>query len=182
MKDYPLEHTHRLLEPGPIVLLTTSDGENANIMTMGFHMMIQHDPPLIGCVVGPWDYSYRTLRSTGECVIAIPTVDLATTVVNIGNCSGQDLDKFETFGLTPAKAAKVSAPLIKECLANIECRVADFTMVDKYNLFILKAMKVWIDGRREEKRLLHHKGDGTFSVDGPVIDLKDKMVKWPDLI
>ncbi|MBT1701789.1 flavin reductase [Chryseosolibacter indicus] len=53
MKNYPLNQVNRLLEPGPIVLVTTFYNEKPNIMTMGFHMMIQHDPPLIGAVIGP---------------------------------------------------------------------------------------------------------------------------------
>jgi hypothetical protein len=100
-------------------------------MTMGFHMVVQHAPPLIGCIIGPWDYSYRALRETGECVIAIPTVDLARKVVDIGNCSGETIDKFAKFKLTPLPASEVEAPLIAECVANIECRVADTALEDK---------------------------------------------------
>ncbi len=120
---------YRLLEAGPIVLVTTRHDSTPNIMTMGFHMMIQHAPPLIGCIIGPWDHSYKALRETGECVIAVPTVDLARKVVKIGNCSGAETDKFKKFRLTPLPAAEVGAPLVAECLANIECRVADTSLV-----------------------------------------------------
>jgi flavin reductase (DIM6/NTAB) family NADH-FMN oxidoreductase RutF len=126
-----------LLEAGPIVLVTTAHQGRPNVMTMGFHMMVQHDPPLIGCVIGPWDHSHQALRETGECVIAIPTVDLARKVVDIGNCSGADVEKFARFNMATAPAAEVSAPLITDCLANIECRVADTALAGKYNLFIL---------------------------------------------
>lgn len=172
---------YRLLEPGPILLVTTALKGKANVMTMGFHMMIQHDPPLIGCVIGPWDHSYKALRETGECVLAIPAVDLAKTVVDIGNCSGADTDKFETFKLHTKKAAKVSAPLLPACLANIECRVADDTLVQKYNLFVLEAVAIWMDRDRKERRMLHHQGDGTFTADGRIIDLKARMVRWKEL-
>jgi flavin reductase (DIM6/NTAB) family NADH-FMN oxidoreductase RutF len=169
---------YRLLEAGPIVLVTTSHQGRSNVMTMGFHMMVQHDPPLIGCIIGSSDHSYRALRETGECVIAIPTVDLARKVVDIGNCSGADIDKFAKFKLTAAAAGEVSAPLIGECLANIECRVADTTLVGKYSLFILEAAAIWIDRERKERRTLHHNGDGTFTVDGRVLDLRERMVLW----
>lgn len=75
MKELPASQAYRLLEPGPIVMVSTRDNGRANVMTMGFHMMIQHDPPLIGCVIGPWDQSYQVLRKTGECVIAVPGPD-----------------------------------------------------------------------------------------------------------
>jgi flavin reductase (DIM6/NTAB) family NADH-FMN oxidoreductase RutF len=167
-----------LLESGPVVLVTTRDGDRANIMTMGFHMVMQHAPPLIGCIVGPWDYSYKALKETGECVIAVPTVDLARKVVEIGNCSGAETDKFARFKLTPKKASKVGAPLIGECLANIECRVADESLAGKYSFFVLEAVAISIDRARKERRLLHHNGDGTFTVDGRKLDLKDLMVQW----
>lgn len=178
MEEVDPSKAYRLLEAGPIVLVATSNMGRPNVMTMGFHMMIQHAPPLIGCVVGPWDHSYGALRAMGECVIAVPTVDLARKVVDIGNCSGAQIDKFEKFGLTTTPAKKVKAPLIVECLANIECRVADPTLVDKYNLFILEAVAIWVDQERKERRTLHHNGDGTFTVDGRILDFRDRMVRW----
>ncbi|MBM9400184.1 flavin reductase family protein [Gluconacetobacter azotocaptans] len=180
MKPYPAAKAYRLLEPGPVVLVTTRAATGrANIMTMGFHMMVQHDsPPLIGACIGPWDFSFAALRETGECVIAIPTVDLAATMVDIGNCSGRDVDKFARFRLTEAPARAVRAPLIAECLANIECRVADTALVDAYGLWILEAVQAWTDPDRKERRMLHHNGNGTFTVDGRVINLQERMVLW----
>lgn len=170
------------MEPSPTVLLTTSHGERQNIMTMGFHMMIQHDPPLIGAVIGPWDHSYKALKATRECVIAVPGVDLAKRVVDIGNCSGKDTDKFKKFRLDARSAQKVAAPLIEQCLANIECKVVDTRMVSRYNLFILEAVKAWVNADRKELRTLHHQGNGTFKVDGKTIDLRERMVKWREYV
>jgi flavin reductase (DIM6/NTAB) family NADH-FMN oxidoreductase RutF len=180
MKNIPLSKAYRLIEPGPVVLVTTAHKGRPNIMTMSWHMMMEFMPPLIGCIVGPWDYSFKALRATGECVIAIPTVDLASKVVDIGNCSGQDVDKFEAFGLTPVPAKKVAPPLVAECLANLECRVVDTSLVGKYRLFILEVVKAWTDPKRQERRTIHANGDGTFVVDGRTINLKKKMVKWQD--
>lgn len=179
MKEVPASGAFRQLELGPIVLVTTKYEGTPNVMTMGFHMMIQHAPPLIGCVVGPWDHSYSALRATGECVIAVPTIDIARAVVDIGNCSGDTVDKFERFGLTPQPARSVAAPLIGECVANIECRVVD--TVEAHNLFILEAERLWIDMDRKERRTLHHRGDGVFAADGDVLDLSEHMVKWRHL-
>lgn len=183
MERLPAESAYRILESGPIVLVSTR-GPNgrANLMTMGFHMMIQHDPPLVGAIVGPWDHSRRALSQTRECVLAVPTVDLAETVVDIGNCSGASLDKFERFGLTPMPAQTVDAPLVRECLANLECRVVDDGFVRRYDLWVLEVQRIWIDAAREERRLIHHQGDGRFSVDGETLDLGERMVKWRHLM
>lgn len=182
MNEFPLSRVFHLIEPGPVVLLTTANKGRANIMTMSWHMMMEFEPPLIGCVIGSWDYSFTALCETSECVIAIPTVDLASTAVDIGNCSGRDVDKFNAFGLTPVPAENVKAPLIAECLANLECRVVDTSLVNKYNLFVLEVVKAWTDPKRKERRTIHHNGDGTFVVDGETINLKEKMVKWQDML
>lgn len=182
LADYPLSKACLLIERGPAVLVTTSDRGRANVMTMSWLMMMEFDPPRIGCVIGPWDHSFNALSETGECVIAVPTVDLAAKVVDIGNCSGRDIDKFQAFGLTPMPAEKVAPPLVAECLANLECRVIDDVMVDKYNLWVLEAVKIWIDPERKERRMIHHNGDGTFVVDGRALDLKARMTKWQEYV
>ena len=178
MKELPLSKAFHLIEPGPVVLVTTANKGLANIMTLSWHMMVEFEPPLVACVIGPWDYSFAALRATKQCVIAVPTVDLASKVVEIGNCSGRDVDKFAAFGLTPLPAEKVAAPLVAECLANLECRVADSRMVNKYSIFILEVVKAWTDPKRKKRRTIHANGDGTFVVDGRTINLKSKMVKW----
>jgi flavin reductase (DIM6/NTAB) family NADH-FMN oxidoreductase RutF len=142
MREISAAKAYRLFEAGPIVLMTTADQERPNIMTMGFHMMVQHDPPLIGCVISPWDHSYAALRKTRECVISVPGVDLASKVVDIGNCSGAEVGKFARFHLTAISSRQVRPPSIAECLANIECHIADDAMADRYSLFILEAMTI----------------------------------------
>ncbi|MGW1658421.1 hypothetical protein [Streptomyces atratus] len=69
-----------------------------------------------------------------------------------------------------------------ECSANIECRVADSSLVDPYSLFLLEPVRAWNDPSHPEPQLFHHRGDGTFTVDGPTIDLRDRMTKWQYLL
>jgi flavin reductase (DIM6/NTAB) family NADH-FMN oxidoreductase RutF len=178
MNEFPVSKVCRLIEPGPVLLVTTSQHDRPNIMTIGFHMMIQHEPPLIGCIIGPWDHSFTALQETRECVLAVPGIDLAQKVVDIGNCSGTEVDKFKKFRLSSMLAKSVAAPLVGECLANIECKVKDTTLVNKYDLFIFEAVHAWTNPGRKEKRTFHHRGDGTFTVDGRVINLQDRMTKW----
>lgn len=182
LRAHPLDQVHRLIEPGPVILITTRYRGVANVMTNGFNMMVRHAPPLIGCTVGPWDHSYQALVETGECVVSVPTAEIAETVVDIGNCSGADVDKFQQFDLTALAGENVQAPLVGECYANIECKVADASLVAAYHLFLLEPVRAWTDPSRPRPRLLHHRGDGTFSLDGEVIDLKTRMTKWQYLL
>jgi flavin reductase (DIM6/NTAB) family NADH-FMN oxidoreductase RutF len=175
MKDLPLSRVYQLLEPGPVVLLTTARKGRANVMTMSWHMMVEFEPPLIGCVVSSANHSFAALRATGECVIAVPARKLARKVVAVGNASGRDLDKFQAFGLTPAPAARVAPPLVAECFANLECRIADTRLVKRYNLFVLEAVKAWTDPKQKNPKTIHHHGYGRFAVDGAMIRLQSRM-------
>lgn len=172
---YPLSEVYGLLEPGPVVLLSTAGRERPNIMTLSWHMMVEFEPPLVACVVSNRDYSFEFLLNSGECVINIPTTKLAEQVVGCGNTSGQEIDKFEHFRLTPVPGSTVKAPLIAECYANLECRVADRTLVEKYGIFILEVLKAWIAPGVKNPQTLHHRGKGTFMVAGETIKLASKM-------
>ena len=172
MKDLALSKVYQMLEPGPVVLLTTAHKGRANIMTMSWHMMVEFEPPLVACVLSEANYSFAALRATKECVIAIPAVKLAPIVAEIGNCSGWDVDKFERFGLTPKAAARVAPPLVAECFVNLECRVINTRLVNTFNLFVLEVVKAWVDPAQKNPKTIHHHGYGKFVVDGEVIKLK----------
>ena len=178
MRELELGRTFTLLEPGPVVLVTTHDGSKANIMTISWTMVLDFTP-VFAMTTGAWNHSYKALRRTRECVIAIPPIDLLDTVVGVGTCSGADTDKFAKFGLTRGKAKRVGAPLIRECLANIECRVSD--IVSRHNIVVLDGVAAWRDPSRKEKRTIHAVGDGTFVVDGRTLDRKKAMrAKLPE--
>ena len=174
-KTFPLSEVYRLLEPGPVVLLTTARAGRANVMPMSWHLMMEFVPPLVGCVISNRNYSFETLKATRECVINIPTVELAEKVVACGNASGERVDKFKAFGLTPVAGAVVKAPLIAECYANLECKVVDTRLVTRYNFFVLEVVKAWIDPACKDPRTLHHRGRGLFMVAGESIKLASKM-------
>lgn len=170
-KSLPLAHVYGLIEPGPVVLLTTTAGKHVNIMTMSWHMMVDFEPPTLACVISSRNHTFGVLKKTRQCVLNIPTVELAKQVVACGNISGLNLNKFEAFGLTPRAAALVQAPLIEECYANLECRVVDTKLVEQYNIFVMVVVKAWIDPSKKNPRTIHHHGNGVFAVDGRTITL-----------
>ncbi|KAL7627672.1 hypothetical protein AAE478_001865 [Parahypoxylon ruwenzoriense] len=209
-EPYPPSKVYRLIEPGPVLLVTTGSLADSthNVMTIGFHMVMQHEsPPLVGICLGPWDASFAALKKQRECVLAVPAVEMAGVVVDVGNCSAADddddgddgddddtnddgdtsrgLNKWQRFGLEALPAAKVKAPLVggPDVIANIECVVEDTKMVSKYSMWVLKPVKAWLNPDKkpgEGGKMFHHRGDGTFVVDGEVLDLKDRMVKWQE--
>ncbi len=178
MRPLKLSKAFTLIESGPVVLVTTHDGKKNNIMTISWTMVLDFTP-VFAITTGEWNHSFRALRKSRECVIAIPTVDMLDQVVGIGTCSGADTDKFAKFKLTPVQGRLVKAPLIKECLANIECKVID--IVRKHNIVVLEAVAAYEDPARKEKRVVHAVGDGTFIVDGRKMDRRKMMAsKLPE--
>ncbi|MDE1943571.1 MAG: flavin reductase family protein [Betaproteobacteria bacterium] len=172
MRPMKLSRAFTLLEPGPVVLVTTHDGKKNNIMTLSWTMVVDFTP-VFAITTGKWNYSFAALKKHKECVLAIPTIDLLDQVVGIGTCSGSDTDKFDQFGLTPLPGKVVKAPLIKECLANIECKVID--RIKKHNIVVLEGVAAHMNPARKEKRMIHAVGDGTFIVDGRRFDRKKMM-------
>lgn len=174
LKSFPLSRVYGLMEPGPVVMVTIKEGQKANVMSMSWHTMMEFEPPIIGCIISGSHYSFDMLMATKECVIAIPTVELAGATVKVGNSSGRRTDKFKKFGLTTLPASLVAAPLIKECYANLECKVVDTSWVNKYNFFVLEVCKAWINPFIKNPRMIHHRGHGVFAIDGKVIKLPSK--------
>jgi flavin reductase (DIM6/NTAB) family NADH-FMN oxidoreductase RutF len=162
-KDFPVADVRRFLEPGPIVLVSSAWRGETNIMTMGWHMVMEFQPSLICCYIWNENLSFDHSK---ECVINIPTTDLAATVVDIGNSSGRDIDKFAAFKLTARPGTKVAAPLIEECYANFECRLVDSSLISKYSLFVLEVVKAHVARSPRYPRTLHYRGEGVFMISG----------------
>ncbi|SRR5579883_616469 len=174
-KTLSLSKVYQFLEPGPVVMVSTSYKNKNDIMTMSWHTMMDFEPPIVGCVISNRNYSFENLMKTNECVINIPTAALAKKVVGCGNTSGRKINKFNQFHLTPKLASKVKAPLIDECYVNLECKVIDKKLGKKYNFFILQVLKAWINPAEKNQKTLHHHGKGVFSISGKKIKLPSKM-------
>ncbi|HVJ53720.1 MAG TPA: flavin reductase family protein [Aliidongia sp.] len=167
--DFPVSKIRRYLEPGPIVLVTSAWQGKTNVMTMGWHTVMEFTPSLVGCVIAGGNHSFELVRNSRECVINLPTTRLVDQTVGIGNCSGRSIDKFDRFGLTPVPAAMVEAPLIAECHAAFECKLADDALVDRYNFFIWEVVKAHAAPTPKHPETIHYTGDGVFMVAGKII-------------
>ncbi len=167
--DFPVSQVRRYLEPGPIVLVSSRLGSKTNIMTPGWHTILEFSPSLVGLMISSGYHSFRMIRDSRECVINLPTTALTDMVVRIGNTSGRKIDKFTEFGLTAVEAREVKAPLIGECYACFECRLHDNTLVDRYNFFIFEVVKAHVATSPKHPETIHYTGDGVFMVSGKII-------------
>lgn len=174
-RDYPVDKIRRFIEPGPIVLVSSAYREQMNIMTMGWHMVMEFSPSLIGCYIWSENHTRKLVERSRECVFNLPTVDMAKTVVDIGNTSGAEIDKFAEFNLTPVPGRKVKAPLIKECYANFECKLRDSSQARKYSLFIFEVVKAHVALSPKLPKTIHYRGDGEFMVSGGSLNLRKRF-------
>lgn len=173
--DFPLSEVRQHLETGPIVLVTSAWQGETNIMTMGWHMMMQFSPALFGCYIWSANHSYELIHNSQQCVINVPTVELVDEVVAVGNSSGGAIDKFAQFDLTAAPAERVKAPLIKECYANFECKLFDSNLIGEYGLFVWEVVKAHVATSVKNPKTLHYRGQGKFMVAGETLDLRDQF-------
>jgi flavin reductase (DIM6/NTAB) family NADH-FMN oxidoreductase RutF len=165
-RDFPVSDIRRFLEPGPIVLVSSAWKGETNIMTMGWHMVMEFVPSLIGCYIWDQNHTQELVRRSRECVINIPTVELLDTAIRIGNSTGREIDKFAEFGLTPLPGGIVQAPLIAECYACFECRLYDASLVRKRNFFIWEVVKAHAAASPRYPKTFHYRGDGVFMISG----------------
>jgi flavin reductase (DIM6/NTAB) family NADH-FMN oxidoreductase RutF len=168
-RDFPVSQVRRYLEPGPIVLVSSAWKGRTNIMTMGWHTVMEFSPSLVGCMISGGNHSFEMIRGSRECVINLPTTALTDEVIGIGNSTGAAIDKFAEFGLTVGEAEKVGAPLIRECHASFECRLHDAALVARYNFFIFEVVKAHVAPSPRHPETLHYTGDGVFVLAGKVI-------------
>jgi len=173
--SFPLDEIRRFLEPGPVVLVSSAWKGETNIMTLGWHMVMGFEPSLLGCYISDANHSHVMLRKSRQCVINLPTADLLDTIVDIGNCSGAEVDKFERFGLTAVPGTHVDAPLIRECYANFECRLHDGGQIRRHGIFIWEVVKAHVATSPKLPETLHYRGDGEFMVSGKAISRRSKF-------
>ena len=171
--DFPVDRIRRFIEPGPVLLISSNLKGETNIMTCGWHMVMGYDR--VGCFIWDQDHSFEMIRKSRECVINVPTADMAETVVGIGNTSGTEIDKFAEFGLTPQPAERVKAPLVGEFFANLECRLADTSLINKYSLFVFEVVKAHAAKSPRLPKLLHYSGEGIFAVSDRTANLRKQF-------
>ncbi|RYZ60612.1 MAG: flavin reductase family protein [Proteobacteria bacterium] len=173
--NLPVDSIRRFLEPGPIVLVSSEWKNKRNIMTVGWHTVMGFSPSLIGCYIWNENRSFEAIRKSRECVFNIPTIDLMKETIAIGNSEGEDIDKFEAYGLTPLKGKKIKAPLIKECYANFECKLYETKMIKSYNFFVFEVVHAVAATTPKFPKTFHYRGDGQFMISGDSKSMKSQF-------
>jgi len=135
----------RLLEPGPVVLVTAQFRSQPNVMTAAWVVPLSLEPPRIGIAVHPARFTHELVTRSELFVVNLPTLRLLDAVHRCGIVSGRQVDKFAHAGLHPGDALEIDVPIIEECAAHIECGLADRLSLGDHDLFVGEVLAVWAD-------------------------------------
>jgi len=170
-KNIPITKANRLINHGPTVLVTSRLGEKTNVMTAAWQMPVSSKPMLVAVALGHERFSHGLITESREFVINIPHLELIKEVVCCGTHTGRDMDKFTFCKITPVKAQKVDAPLIMECIGNIECRLYSYHEAGDHTIFVGEVVAasvregIFDDYLRvdlDKAKTLHHLGGKNF--------------------
>lgn len=181
-REIPLDKANRLLNIGGVVLITAKSGERDNVTPVAWNVPVSKEPALVAVAIAPERFIYKLIEESREFGINLPTLKILREVYFCGKNSGRDVDKFERTKLTREKAKFISAPLIKECIANIECKVENIYPAGDHNLIIGKVLRAVVEAKLfedhlnvslEEAKTIHHLGGSLFTIPGEIIDVKN---------
>lgn len=185
-----LPRAYRLLNHGPVTLVTSAHAGRRNIMAAAWAMPLDFDPPKVAVVIDRSTLTRELIDASGRFVLNIPCRAQAQTTLDVGSISGRDLeagkDKFAHFGLDTLPASTVDAPRLAGCVGWLECRVVvEPHNQQQYDLFIGEVLAAWADpevfsnGRwhfdaaPDDKRTLHYVAGGAFYATGESLELGD---------
>jgi len=181
-KEIPLEKANRILNIGGVVLVTAKFNEKDNITPVAWNVPVSKEPPLVAVAIAPERFIYGLIEKSGEFAINLPNFKILKAVYFCGRHSGREIDKFKSSGLTRAKAKFISAPLIKECIANLECKVEKIYPAGDHNLIIGSVLRAIVEEDLfdnylkvdlDKAKTVHHLGGSLFTIPGEIIDVEE---------
>jgi flavin reductase (DIM6/NTAB) family NADH-FMN oxidoreductase RutF len=133
------------LYPVPVVLVTSGDKDEANVITIAWCGVVCSQPPMLSISVRPSRHSHKLIERCGNFVVNIPDEGLINKTDYCGIVSGSATNKFKACDFTLTPSSKVSSPMIGECPVNIECRVTKRLSLGAHDMFIGEVLAVHVD-------------------------------------
>jgi flavin reductase (DIM6/NTAB) family NADH-FMN oxidoreductase RutF len=171
-----LHKCYRLINHGPVVLVTAAAGGRDNLMPACWLTPVDFDPPRVAVVIASGTFTRELVDASGELALSIPPASMVDAVHDAGHVDGHEVDKWTRFGFVREPAARVSAPLVAGCLGWLECKVVDRTLAKRLDLLIVEPVAAWADDavfrdgtwRFDDpaRRTLHHITRGKFLATG----------------
>ncbi len=123
--------------PEQVVIAIAKDPQGKdNPITLGWTMIVSHDPPMMAVSIGKTRYSLEAFRSAGEFVIAFPSEHQQEETLLYGTKSGRDLDKLGAAGAVTQIAKEIDCVLLADAVANFECRIVSELATGDHVVFV----------------------------------------------
>lgn len=172
--EVSVSSSYRLLHPMHIVLVScVGKRGRPNIITLAWAMPTSINPPLVAVSIAPRRHSYLLIEKTKEFVVNIPTMDILNETLFCGRKSGKYYDKFKETGLTASRSRKVKTPIIKECVAHLECKLHSQLTTGDHTIFVGEIVEAYADKEAftdkynlKNARMIFHLGGNEFATLG----------------
>lgn len=171
-----LPKCYRLLNHGPVVLVTAAAGGRDNVMPAAWVMPLDFDPPRVAAVIASGTFTRELVDASGELALSIPPASMLDAIYDAGQVDGREIDKWARLGFVREPASVVGAPLVAGCLGWLECRVVDRTLAQRLDLLVLEPVAAWADDAvfrdggwvfdEPARRTVHHLSGGQFFATG----------------
>jgi flavin reductase (DIM6/NTAB) family NADH-FMN oxidoreductase RutF len=172
-KEIPLGKSYRLINHGPCVLVSSGNGEKANIAPVAWTTPVNDEPPLVGMPLADEHYTTELINRFNQFVINIPNEELLPAIMHTGKASGRNENKFTAAGLTAVPGVKIDTPHIGECIGFLECTVRERHLLSGVTLFIAEIVHAQADDAvfdecwiAEKAKTVHHLGGAYFATIG----------------
>lgn len=165
--------------PMQAVLVTCNDEQGkTNVITIAWHTPISKDPALYGVSLAPKRYSHKLIQKTKEFVVNFVPYELVDKLHYCGTHSGKQIDKIGETKLTLVSSQKIKTPLIKECYAHLECKLAETLSLGDHTLFVGEVVNVQVEENVFKDDLLDNKKkQPTYYIGGNIYTTVDKTRK-----
>ncbi len=130
--------------PCSVTFLSVGTKNRQDAMTASA-MFVSEDPPLLTVSVAKHIVSHDLIEQAGEFVLNVASTNQIKLARQIGFTHGDDVDKFERFGIQTGKARKVKAPSIKGSFAYLECKVITSLMAANYVVYLAEVVSSKVD-------------------------------------
>lgn len=159
-----------------VLVSCVGEDEKPNIITLAWAMPTSINPPLVAISIAPKRHSHKLIEETKEFVVNIPPVKILKETLFCGRRSGRNYDKFKEAGLTPSPAKKVKPPIIKECVAHLECKLHSQFSAGDHTIFVGEIVEAYADKEvftnkydLEKVKMIFHLGGNDFATLEPKV-------------
>jgi flavin reductase (DIM6/NTAB) family NADH-FMN oxidoreductase RutF len=166
------KYAYRVLHPKIPVLIATVDREGkVNVAAFSWITTVSADPFIVTVSVAERRYTYNLLEQTGEFTVNIPTLNLLSKVWVCGSKSGRNEDKIKLTGFKLTPSHKIKAPIIDDCIANLECKVINKIKTGDHIVFFGEVLEIYVEEKLfshniwnpDDVKILLHLGGSAFT-------------------